>query len=770
MRNIFITRRKDHLVEETGEIQYVIDDLGRKFPIESPVSNAKIEITDSLEEYHYIMKHNNELGLDTENNSLNQFYAIPLLIQFAIPGISIIIDQTSVKEDFLSPYTEKTYIGHNLQYDYRIIKYHNKVELRKLIDCMINEQIINRGSGRFNNLEDAYLRRCGKPLPEDKTTRNDFIHMTEKSRFKTNHIIYAGFDPQACLEILPHQNEILKTYKLEFRAYGIGMPLIPILGDMNLNGFTLNRDKWKQILEENKRERFNLELKLDEEIKKFSKDNVKLRGGIWTRKRRKEEGEQTNLFFEGTTIANDSKANVSYGSQKQLTRLFNVLKEPLPQKKNKKTHEYGTSFAEEALEQYKIQYPASRTKNFINYLLQYREVEKEINSFGEKFLKEFVKEGKQGKKYGRGYYQPKTNKVHTIYKQEFTANGRLSSGEGKKKKGDMGTGFYNSQQWPKKNKFRNCATLTPEEIEDGWWITTLDLEQAELVIGASFSKDKKLIEIIKEGKDLHSYLCTNAYTEIIKYIIDNMPENRAYDELYNLLKVNRLQKALKKKISEDKYVDYTKEEEDAITKERVKLALEQRGIIVNKKDHPDIRDPFKNVVYGVNYGASEQKIAETLNLAIYYAKLILEGMKKALPQLFAYLDKISKFGVKNGFLVFNNRTNSRHWFKAWLDAKQYGKEMSFGDRSAIERACKNYGISGSQADMIKEAMVEIDKHLRSIGATFEWLLQVHDEIVIKHKDKDLKDVIAKVLVDTCNKYLEDIEMKVAGYTGHYWNK
>lgn len=79
-------------------------------------------------------------------------------------------------------------------------------------------------------------------------------------------------------------------------------------------------------------------------------------------------------------------------------------------------------------------------------------------------------------------------------------------------------------------------------------------------------------------------------------------------------------------------------------------------------------------------------------------------------------------------------------------------------------------MSGTQADMIKEGMVEIDKFVRKEKIPFKWMLQVHDEIVYKHQDKDLRPIVENIMTDTCNLYLKGITMEIAGYTGHVWNK
>lgn len=743
--------------------------ITRKEPI---WSDSNITILDNLDRFYEMIKNTDLIGGDSENNSLHVINATPLLSQFSDSIDSYVIDSTTFGTTYLkgTGIDRKELLAHNAQYDYMIWKYHYGVEFRRLKDTMVHEQVLGRGSGRSASLENTHSRRLGKELPVPKATRNDFGEMGLNPVFERDHILYSAYDPLCLFPIYEKQKPLIEQYNLGLRIYDIANPLIPVLGDMCLNGFTLDENKWRKILLENKAKKFETELKLDAFILEFSKDYPLIRHGIWTRKRRRLDLEQGDLFGNNVILSNENLGNISYSSNSRLTKLFKVLGEPIPQKASK--DEFGVmkdSFAEEALEQYKIERPDSRVIPFINVLLEYRGYEKAINSFGEIFLTTYVKKGKS-KKYKIGYKNPKTGKVHTIYKGEFTKNGRLSSG-------DVKIGFFNSQQIIKDNKYRNCFTLTPQEIKNGWYISTLDLSGAELVILASNSKDRKLIKLLKEGADLHSYLATAIYTKIFKYILNTMPPERALMEITELLRPNRLQHDL----------DKTDEELALLHKQRIEYVLTNKSFIVEKNLGADLRNPVKNVVYGINYGAAKDKVAETLNIAVYYAELAMEAMREELPDAFAYLDKISKFGVKNGYVIFNNRTNSRHWFKDWLDAKEWGKELTGKQKGAIGRACKNYGISGTQADMIKEGIVNVDKYRLEQIPDFYWLMQVHDEIVFKHKDPNavfveatpkkkahykspIADQVSKIVSDTCNLYLDGIEMGVDGHTLHYWSK
>lgn len=734
--------------------------------------NPEVTILDNFDKFYEMVKNTDLIGGDSENNSLHVINANPLLTQFSDSVDSFVLDTTTLGTKYLQGIglERKEILAHNGQYDYMIWKYHYGVECRRIKDTMVHEQVLGRGSGRSASLENTHSRRLGFELPVPKTTRNDFSEMGLNPIFEEDHILYSAYDPLCLFPIYEKQKPLIEQYKLGLRIYDIANPLIPVLGDMCLNGFTLNEEKWRKILLENKTKKFETEIKLDEFVKEFSKTHAEIRHGIWTRKRRKADIEQIGLFGTSTTFSNENVGNISYSSNPRLVKLFKVLGEPIPQKASK--DEFGKtvdSFAEEALEQYKIERPDSKVIPFINVLLEYRGYEKAINSFGEIFLNERIKKGKS-RKYKIGYKNNKTGKVHTIYKGEFTKNGRLSSG-------DVKIGFFNSQQIIKDNKYRNSFTLTPEEIAQGWYITTLDLSGAELVILASNSRDRKLIKLLKEGADLHSYLATAIYTKIFQYILNTMTPDRALMEITELLRPNRLQHDL----------DKTDEELEILHKERIAYVLANKSFIVDKNNGADLRNPVKNIVYGISYGAAKDKVAETLNIAIFYAELAIEAMRAELPDAFAYLDKISKFGVKNGFVVFNERTNSRHWFKEWLDAKEWGKELTGKQKGSIGRACKNYGISGTQADMIKEGIVNVDKYRLENVPDFFWLMQVHDEIVFKHKDKDavfvpetpkkkayykspVADKVSNIISTTCNLYLNDIEMGVDGHTLHYWSK
>jgi hypothetical protein len=243
----FITKRKDH------EVSYhTIDNV-------APVIEFLKKEKESA----------NLVALDTENSSLNPFYAIPLLLQIGNKEKAFVIDRTSVNCEFLREFTDVEWLGHNLQYDFSIIGWNegkSPILLRKLNDIMVAEQIIRRGIICSNSLEALHLRRLGKPFPAVKNTRKDFIGATKNFKFQDVHITYAATDILVVHDIFEVTMDIVNRSNLNRRVQDIGFKYIPILGERLLNGTMLDKEKWKIILNENKVAKIECEKKLDEEL------------------------------------------------------------------------------------------------------------------------------------------------------------------------------------------------------------------------------------------------------------------------------------------------------------------------------------------------------------------------------------------------------------------------------------------------------------------------------------------------------------------------
>jgi DNA polymerase I-like protein with 3'-5' exonuclease and polymerase domains len=736
----FITTRKDHAI-----------------------TKGMFEIADTIKPLlDYLdtrKKFKQETGYDTENSSLNPLTAVQLLSQFGDEENVFIVDRTCIDNEFLLDYTDINWLGVNLQYDYCITAHNEgkaqKIKLPNLTDLMIIEQCIGRGIRRSNSLEGMHLRRLGVQYPEDKQTGKTFINKKKNIRFVDQQITYAGTDIKVLPKIFNIQKELIAQCHLEKRIYDIAFPYISILGDKMLNGSYLNREKWAAIYHDNKRLKFTLEQRLDNQIKAL---------GYRVKDRKQAEIILLDLFGAAPAeITNKNLNNINYNSTDQVLEIFRHFNLPVPMFKDPKTHILGQSTRIEALEQYNIDNYSNPLREFIKILVDYKGVIKRINSFGLAFMHEIYPDpANPGAKNNliRGFYNPTTDKVHTKYKQEFTANGRTSSGSDnksdggkqkskKKKNSDV---FFNSQNMPKEPRYREPFEIELALALLGWVRLTLDLAGAELIILGALSGDKKLLEL--QAQDLHSYISTKGFNNIIKYIRTHMDEKRARQELYDVLKVNKVFEIIAVEDRAGNFIRFhTEEEKHQLTLERVELAYTTGEFLINKKTAKDIRDTVKNGVYASFYGANGDRMATTLSTSKLYGEIVLDTIKAEFPVAFSFLRRVAQTAINEGYVVFNTRTNSRHIFNEFLEARKYGKELTNAQKSKIARDAMNYIISGTQADMIKEAQVEVTKLLKEVDVGYKWIFQVHDEFIIDIQTPKIVPAIKQKTLDVCNLYL-----------------
>jgi DNA polymerase I-like protein with 3'-5' exonuclease and polymerase domains len=658
-----------------------------------------------------------EIAIDSENSGLDPHLSVPLLISIGNAELQIVIDTTTIPISFLNEIEnveDKLFIGQNIKYDAKIFLV-NGFEMKKVYCTQITEQTLRMGIRGGNGLEDIKQRRIGKAYEVSKDTRMEFVGQTKKMVFRPDHITYAAEDVADLIAIkeaqLKHTDKLGHKWFLET----VEFPLTLYLAKTEIEGVSINKDKWEEIIESNKAKKQELTFAMDKEIKGLGNTFPGLRKPIYQRKRQIDEVVYLGLFGDDITKESKNLGNISYGSDKQIKQIFRDISAPIPK------HDSGANKGKEttgkdALANYVVENPSTELKQFIYYFIDYQEIKKRLDSFGTKYLQKVNKV---------------TGKLHTLYRQCGTATGRFASGGGRNDPDKV-----NSQQIPKEAKYRHCFGE-----EEGYNVLTIDLSGAELVILASLANDTYLKTILD---DPHSPLATGCYNALIKYILNTFPESRWMEELTDLLR----------------------------DKERAQQAIRDGYFTITKKTSKDLRDSFKAVIYGLSYGASNKKVAYTLKIPESYADTIVAALKRQIPAVFKFLDASSKFGVANGYIILSERSKNRRWFKEIIDAKRYGAQPDFNVKSAVERECKNSPIQGAQAAMMKEASVRIYEYIEANNIDAIPLFFVHDELVIKFKNdlQDFPEAIKKILCDTCNLYLDGLTMDAEYSVCETWDK
>ncbi len=152
-----------------------------------------------------------------------------------------------------------------------------------------------------------------------------------------------------------------------------------------------------------------------------------------------------------------------------------------------------------------------------------------------------------------------------------------------------------------------------------------------------------------------------------------------------------------------------------------------------KKVNQDHRRKAKAINFGIIYGISQYGLAKQINVSNYEAEEFLNSYFAKFPEIKVYMDNTIKFCRKSGYV--NNIFGRRSHFNGIND-------KNFNVRNFQERAAINAPIQGSAAEVMRLAMIRLDKKLsEEKNSNSKMLLQIHDELIFEIPKKDEKVMI-----------------------------
>ncbi len=139
----------------------------------------------------------------------------------------------------------------------------------------------------------------------------------------------------------------------------------------------------------------------------------------------------------------------------------------------------------------------------------------------------------------------------------------------------------------------------------------------------------------------------------------------------------------------------------------------------------------KTANFGIIYGISAFGLAQRLGIPRGEAKEIIEGYFRSYPKVKEYMENVAVQAREKGYVstIFGRRR--------FLDDINSRNAVV---RALAERNAINAPIQGSAADIMKIAMIRIERQLRSRGLLSRMILQVHDEIVIDMPESEQEQV------------------------------
>ncbi|MDC3142927.1 DNA polymerase I [Candidatus Pelagibacter sp.] len=163
-----------------------------------------------------------------------------------------------------------------------------------------------------------------------------------------------------------------------------------------------------------------------------------------------------------------------------------------------------------------------------------------------------------------------------------------------------------------------------------------------------------------------------------------------------------------------------------------------------KKVDQDQRRKAKAINFGIIYGISQYGLAKQINVSNYEAEEFLNAYFAKFPEIKIYMDDTIKFCRKSGYV--NNIFGRRSHFNGIND-------KNFNVRNFQERAAINAPIQGSASEIMRLAMIRLNKKLSDKkNIQSKMLLQIHDELIFeipKNNEKTMvrliKDEMASVV-------------------------
>jgi DNA polymerase-1 len=150
----------------------------------------------------------------------------------------------------------------------------------------------------------------------------------------------------------------------------------------------------------------------------------------------------------------------------------------------------------------------------------------------------------------------------------------------------------------------------------------------------------------------------------------------------------------------------------------------------------DMRGRAKTINFATIYGQGPHALSRQLKISHAEAREFIERYFERFRSVREYLDASVEFARKNGYAqtIFGRRRYIPEL-----------RDRNFNVRAFGERAAANSPIQGSAADLIKMAMINIDRALRDRRCSSRMLLQVHDELVFEVPGPERDDVAGLVV-------------------------
>lgn len=186
------------------------------------------------------------------------------------------------------------------------------------------------------------------------------------------------------------------------------------------------------------------------------------------------------------------------------------------------------------------------------------------------------------------------------------------------------------------------------------------------------------------------------------------------------------------------------------------------ALVFGAKDEevtPQMRSQAKAVNFGIIYGMSEFRLSKDIGMSISEARDFINKYFETYPEVKTYMDEVVETCKKQGYV------------STLLNRKRYIptiNDKNFMVRQQAQRYAMNTPIQGTGADILKLAMIEVDKALKEKNLKSQMILQVHDELIFDVFEDELEEVMSLVKEKMENCIKMDVPLIVEGNYAKNW--
>lgn len=656
----------------------------------------------------------------------------------------IVIDATTVSVILFKDILEnKLLIGHNLKFDLQFLYNYSIIPL-KVYDTMIVEQFTHLGFDPINfkvNLKAVLQRYCNINI--DKSIREEI----NNRGLDTDVIVYGAGDVMYLEDVRDKQIKYCKKIHA-LKGMELENAFVPVIAYLEWCGIKLDVNQWHKKMADNEQKKLEALKALNQwVIDKYHRNGDKLRYEIIDSMVYSEEigGEKiTYKLPKNAQVINTCKENnkitviykkswdfikidtqgdlfsgfdmspkctINWGSAEQTIPFFKMLGFDT-RTKDKKTNKNKDSVSDKILSKQK-----GIADDFLKLYFIYKEKFKDCSTYGQNYIDAI---------------NPKTNRIHTVFRQLGCNSGRMSCGDSKNPNKDLAL----FKKLPLEScKYVQIQNLPADDItrnafiaEEGNLFCSCDYSALESRLGADIYNEKEMLhEFLYGSGDMHSLCAKLVFHEELKDI-------------------------------------------------EVKDIADVR---------PDLRKKVKPIEFSQQFGGGANAVMNSLGCS----KDEAEKFVKAYADGFKDISKFKKIGSEfvrnNGYIIICKYTGHRlNWedFEKWrtmendpyMNYKYTKKELDEHKLAAAkwDRLALNVVTQGTGIIILKHAMVMFFRWIvkNNLFKTVKICDLVHDEACIEFPETmpEVADILKRCMEKAASIYCKKLPIPAKPEIGNHW--